>query len=218
MIDEDVFEAIEIGNLSNEDFMKVIPSQMFTIAKETSTGEFSKWKSRLVAGGHREFVEPGMDNSSPTAAKEALFAAIGLVSNRGMLLQSVDVKGAYLKAELHKRQFMKLNRKLSDMLCGISPEFEKCRDAKGCCIVKLKKALYGLKESSKLWYDTLSAVLVESGYAIDSQDACVFHKINSSGDISVICVHVDDLLCVADKLEDLDDINSVLKSRFKEII
>jgi hypothetical protein len=134
-----------------------------------------------------------------------------------MLLQSVDVKGAYLKAELHKRQFMKLNRKLSDMLCGISPEFEKCRDAKGCCIVKLKKALYGLKESSKLWYDTLSAVLVESGYAIDSQDACVFHKINSSGDISVICVHVDDLLCVADKLEDLDDINSVLKSRFKEI-
>ena len=76
MIDEEVFEAVQLNQLSNEDFMKVIPSQIFTIAKESPTGEFIKWKSRLVADGHRETIEPGMDNSSPTAAKEAVFSAV----------------------------------------------------------------------------------------------------------------------------------------------
>jgi hypothetical protein len=134
-----------------------------------------------------------------------------------MHIQSVDVKGAYLKAELVKRQFMRLNKKLSDMLCKIVAKFEICRDAKGCCIVKLRKALYGLKESSKLWYDTLSGVLMGAGYSVDTQDACVFHKTGENGELVVICVHVDDLLCVADKIEDLNMLNQDMKSKFRDI-
>ena len=217
MIEEDVFESVDINSLTEQDFIQSIPSHMFTKEKLNPAGEFIKFKSRLVAGGHREIIEIGMDNSSPTAAKEALFAALGLASNRAMTIQSIDIKGAYLKAELPRRQFMHLNKKLSNMLCDIDPKFEKCRDSKGCCLVKLKKALYGLKESAKLWYETLSSVLIECGYTADTQDACVFHKTTTDGDISVICIHVDDLLCVADKTKDLDYINDVMRAKFTDI-
>ena len=217
MVDEEVFESVDIRSLSEKDFREIIPSHMFTIRKESSSGEFIKWKSRLVAGGHKEMIEPGMDNSSPTAAKEAMFAAIGLASYRRMKIQTIDVKGAYLKAVLHKRQFMKLNKKLSDMLCSINGEFDKCRDAKGCCIVKLNKALYGLKESSKLWYETLSEVLLGAGYSIDHQDSCIFHKTSDEGKLSVLCVHVDDILCLSDDWNELDQLNGVLKQKFKDI-
>ena len=46
----------------------------------------------------------------------------------------------------------------------------------GSLIVKIKKALYGLVESARLWYDHLCATLLSIGYKVSQFDRGLFHK------------------------------------------
>jgi hypothetical protein len=48
MLEKKVFEPVANANHST------IPSTMFVKRKTTATGDFSKFKARLVAGGHRQ--------------------------------------------------------------------------------------------------------------------------------------------------------------------
>ena len=41
----------------------------------------------------------------------------------------------------------------------------------GSLIVKIKKALYGLVESARLWYDHLCATLLSIGYKVSQFDS-----------------------------------------------
>jgi hypothetical protein len=59
-------------------------------------------------------------------------------------------------------------------------------------LVRLKKALYGTIEAARAWYDKLSTDLVSIGFTINTADRCVFHRTESCGGQTTICVHVDD--------------------------
>ena len=63
----------------------------------------------------------------------------------------------------------------------------------GSLIVKIKKALYGLVESARLWYDHLCATLLSIGYKVSQFDRGLIHKDTDTGK-SLICLHVDDVL------------------------
>ena len=58
--------------------------------------------------------------------------------------------------------------------------------------VKLKRSLYGLKQSGRMWYNRLSEYLVNQGFKNDQISPCVFIKRSESG-FAIIAVYVDDL-------------------------
>ncbi len=60
-------------------------------------------------------------------------------------------------------------------------------------MVKLKKALYGTVQASKLWYEKLISVLISCGYVMHPADGCVFIKTTDANEV-IIAFHVDDLL------------------------
>ena len=69
-------------------------------------------------------------------------------------------------------------------------------DNRGRAYVRLKKALYGCIESAKLWYDELKRSLESWGYVVNQEDRCVFNKL-VSGVQSTLLLHVDDILCLS---------------------
>ena len=54
----------------------------------------------------------------------------------------------------------------------------------GSLIVKIKKALYGLVESARLWYDHLCATLLSIGYKVSQLDRGLFHKDTDTREVS----------------------------------
>jgi hypothetical protein len=58
--------------------------------------------------------------------------------------------------------------------------------------IKLKKSLYGLKQSGRIWYHRLSEYLIKEGYKNNSICPCIFIK-RSGSEFMIIVVYVDDL-------------------------
>ena len=84
--------------------------------------------------------------------------------------ESADITGAYLNADLSEPEFMRIPPDLSDILVRMDPNLSKFVGKGGSMIVKLKKALYGLKSSGKLWYQLLSETLTKIGFTRSSMD------------------------------------------------
>ena len=66
----------------------------------------------------------------------------------------------------------------------------------GSMMVRVGRALYGLPESGKRWYDCLSSFLVQSGYTQSKTDNCIFWKV-SGGDRIMFGLHVDNKFYVS---------------------
>lgn len=77
-------------------------------------------------------------------------------------------------------------------------------------LLKLNKALYSLKQSARIWYNTLANILVNKlGFRALKQEPCIF--INKAKDL-IICVYVDDLAIIS---PDINLINSFI-TKIKE--
>ncbi|GKC40410.1 putative ribonuclease H-like domain-containing protein [Tanacetum coccineum] len=60
-------------------------------------------------------------------------------------------------------------------------------------VYKVEKALYGLHQAPKAWYETLSTYLLENGYRRGTIDKTLFIK-KYIGDIMLVHVYVDDII------------------------
>ena len=63
-------------------------------------------------------------------------------------------------------------------------------------VLKLKKAMYGLKQSGQAWYKCLSAAMTKIGFTKSKSDAAVFYRHHRKGFV-IIAVAVDDLMMTA---------------------
>ena len=59
-------------------------------------------------------------------------------------------------------------------------------------VCKLKKSIYGLKQSSRCWNATLHSHLQEMGFEQSTNDPCVY--MSSGGDAFYIGVYMDDMI------------------------
>ena len=60
-------------------------------------------------------------------------------------------------------------------------------------VCKLKKSLYGLKQTRRQWFSKLSCTLLSLGYQQSRNDYSLFIN-KSSTDITIITVCVDDIM------------------------
>jgi hypothetical protein len=81
----------------------------------------------------------------------------------------------------------------------------------GSMHVQIVKALYGLQESAKLWYNTLGLALVNMGFKRSNHDHALYFKESTKGFVFIL-VYVDDMLVAGDK----DDVVSTKKSLEQE--
>ncbi|OWY97396.1 polyprotein [Phytophthora megakarya] len=84
---------------------------------------------------------------------------------------------------------------------------------KGKCL-RLQKSLYGLKQSGKLWNDTIHNYLLELGFMRSRLDPCLyFHRQNAK--LTVLGLYVDDVVVVSQRESDTDWVMNKLAEQFQ---
>jgi hypothetical protein len=89
-------------------------------------------------------------------------------------------------------------------------EFEENED--DILVCKLKRALYDLKQTSKMWYDIIHKFLIDLEFKRSNSDHAVFPDPRTR---ICLAMYVDDLLLFDLNLNHLRDIQNQLKQRFK---
>lgn len=220
MVDKSVFHGVRMGGLSKTERRKIIRSSMFLKDKYLPSGEFEKFKARLVAGGDQQDRSLYDDVSSPTAATSSVLVAAAIAASEGRHVMVADIGGAFLNADLDPTGVtvhMSLDKLMTELLVKIDPSYAEFVLPDGTSVVKLTKALYGTVEAAKLWYDSLSAQLIADGFVKNPYDSCVYNKIGKSGKQTTIVLHVDDLLVTSESDSDLGDFELFLRAVYKEV-
>jgi len=173
-------EAIEaeLASLNKREvFSSVIPTPPKTfpvgfkwvfVRKRNENNEVVRYKARLVAQGFTQ--RPGIDFNetySPVMSGITFRYLISLATQKRLSMQLMDVVTAYLYGSLDSDIYMKVPD-------GI-PIPNKSANRNMYC-VKLKRSLYGLKQSGRMWYNRLSEYLLQKGYSNNDDCPCVFIK------------------------------------------
>ena len=152
------------------------------IKKRNKIREVIKYKARLVAKGCAQW--PGYDyveTYSPIVWMETIQAILVLVPLKGLKIQQMDIKGAYLNWQLKEKVYMQ--------------QPEGYEDTTGQ-ICKLVKTLYGLKQSGHEWNREFDKKLKKFRFQHLRSDPCIYIK--QDGDNLVIAtVWVDNILLFA---------------------
>jgi Reverse transcriptase (RNA-dependent DNA polymerase) len=109
---------------------------------------------------------------------------------------------------------MRLGKGVSRILCRVDLSYRDFLCEDGSMVVRLNKALYGLVESAKLWYQHLRGVLSRHGYKPIDADECVFMR---DEPVVKVALHVDDMLFTTASEEAKRDFVEMLKREFKKI-
>ena len=127
-----------------------------------------------------------------------------MVVSKNLDMRLMDVVIAYLYGSLDSDIYMKIPERLK------MPEAYTPRNLYS---IKLQKSLYGLKQSSRMWYNRLSEYLIKEGYKNDPLCPFVFIKKSKSG-FAIVAVYVDDINIIG-TLEELTKTVEYLKREFE---
>ena len=79
--------------------------------------------------------------------------------------------------------------------------------------IKLKRSLYGLKQSGMMWYNRLSEFLLKREYVNNDACPCVFIKKSLNG-FCIFLVYVDDMNIIGTRKE-IEEASSYLTTEFE---
>ncbi|KAL1221943.1 Retrovirus-related Pol polyprotein from transposon TNT 1-94 [Cardamine amara subsp. amara] len=178
---------------------KLIGCRWVYTIKYTSTGEIERYKARLVAKGYTQ--KHGVDYTetfAPVAKLHSVRIILSIATNLCWNIWQMDVKNAFLQGELKEEVYM------------VTPEGVNIGDNKVC---KLKKAIYGLKQSPRAWYHKLSGCLLKNGFRRSEADHTLFTTRGENGIVAVL-VYVDDIIVTGDDVEGIKRTKGLLKASF----
>jgi len=77
----------------------------------------------------------------------------------------------------------------------------------------LLKALYGLRQANRRWFDTIYDIFKELGFTQGKVDQCVFQKRCANGVVIYILLYVDDMLVASTSDENIEEFKKDLTSK-----
>ena len=131
----------------------------------------------MVAQGFSQTFGDDYDETfSPVARFESIRTVIALAAKYGLKLHQMDVTTAFLNGDLKEEVYMQ------------QPEgfVEKGKEHLVC---KLRRSIYGLKQSPRCWNSVLDSKLKSMGFEQTMGDPCIYVK-EECGEIFIIAVRV----------------------------
>ncbi|KAJ4716980.1 Retrovirus-related Pol polyprotein from transposon TNT 1-94 [Melia azedarach] len=113
-----------------------------------------------------------------------------------------DVKTAFLHGELEEEIYM------------TQPDGFQV-PGKEDYVCKLKKSLYGLKQSPRQWYKRFDSYMIEIGYTRSPYDCCVYYSKATNGSLIYLVLYVDDMLVAAENKSDVQKLKDLLSVEFE---
>ncbi len=142
-------------------------------------------KARFVCKGYSQKMGIDFDETyAPTAQRSSFKSLVALAVADGLVLEQLDAASAFLKGELTETIFVEQPQ----FFTSPSPSGERL-------VCRLRRPLYGLKQSPRCWHQKLVSTLKSLGFQQLKSDSCVF-RLRVGGSVIYALSHVDDL-CVA---------------------
>ncbi|PRQ42417.1 putative RNA-directed DNA polymerase [Rosa chinensis] len=126
---------------------------------------------------------------------------LSLAANLNWPLHQFDVKNAFLHGELTEEVYMSL-----------PPGY--ASNTHGDVVCRLKKSLYGLKQSPRAWFGRFTQSMRRFGYKQSNSDHTLFLK-HQKGKVTVLIIYVDDMVITGDDLVEIGSLQKKLASEFE---
>ncbi|XP_071909660.1 uncharacterized protein [Coffea arabica] len=182
---------------------KIVGCKWVFTVKSKADGTVERYKARLVAKGFTQ--THGIDYQetfAPVAKINSIRVLLSLAINANWPLYQLDVKNAFLNGDLEEEVFMSL-----------PPGFvDKYGVGKVC---KLKKSLYGLKQSPRAWFERFSKVVKKFGFLQSQADHTLFYRHSKEGKVAILIVYVDDIILTGDDCGGLENLKKFLAKEFE---
>ncbi|GJZ05622.1 retrovirus-related pol polyprotein from transposon TNT 1-94 [Tanacetum coccineum] len=163
----------------------------------------SSWVEAMQEkAGHRQ--EEGIDYEevvAPVARIEAIRLFLAYASFMGFLVYQMDVNSAFLYGTIEKEVYVTQPPGFKD------PDHQDK-------VYKVVKALYGLRQAPRAWYETLANYLLGNGFKRGKIDQTLFIK-KQKGDILLVQVYVDDIIFGSTNKELCTGFEKLMKDKFQ---
>ncbi|CAM9346201.1 unnamed protein product [Ascophyllum nodosum] len=144
--------------LNTFEFVDIVPDGVNVVSarwvfawKVDKDGNIVKPKARLVARGFSQVhTVDFLETYAPTPAASSVKLLVAIAVKNDWELRQLDVKQAFIQADLDFNVFMKLP--------------DGCGDKSGK-VVKLNKSVYSLKQADRRWAMHLRDVIVRKGFS-----------------------------------------------------
>lgn len=196
--DNDVWDVVD-----SPDNVSVVQCK-WVLKKKLDCDNKVRYRARLVAKGFTQ--KAGVDYQetfSPVIRHSTLRLLFALSVQLDMDITHLDVTTAFLNGCLKESIYMHL------------PEGFPVANFESSKVLKLKKAVYGLKQSSLAWYQKVEETLCHLGFNKSKLEPCVFIKNHKNNKTIIIGLYVDDFLIFSNCKTVTDWLINALNQKFK---
>ncbi|KAB2628709.1 hypothetical protein D8674_033504 [Pyrus ussuriensis x Pyrus communis] len=166
-----------------------------------TNGSIDRYKARLVAKGYTQtYGVDYQETFSPVAKMNTVRVMISLAANMNWPLKQFDVKNAFLHGNLEEEVYM-----------DFPPGYSAGRST-GVC--RLRKSLYGLKQSPRAWFDRFTQVMKNIGYYQSHSDHTLFVK-RRQEKVTALIIYVDDMIITGDDCDEISRLQRNLAAEFE---
>ncbi|GKA19569.1 putative ribonuclease H-like domain-containing protein [Tanacetum coccineum] len=145
----------------------------------------------LVAYTDSDYAGASLDRKSTTGA---------YASFKDFMVYQMDVKSAFLYGKIEEEVYVCQPPGFED------PDFPDR-------VYKVEKALYGLHQAPRAWYETLSTYLLDNGFHRGKIDKTFFIR-RDKGDILLVQVYVDDIIFGSTKKSLCTEFEKMMHKKF----
>ncbi|KAM1955170.1 hypothetical protein ACFX16_024756 [Malus domestica] len=138
---------------------------------------------------------------APFARLETIRLLISLAAQNKWKIQQMDVKSAFLHEVLEEEVYI---QQPSDY------EIKGHEDK----VLKLKKALYGLKKAPRAWNSRIDKCFQESNFTKCLHEHALYVKVKD-GDIRIVCLYVEDLIFTGSNPSMFEEFKRVMTKEFE---
>ena len=170
--------------------------------KKDSSGNIIKLKARIVARGFQQ--TEGVDFSDIFASVvrwSTIRTILALAARFSWPIRQMDVITAFLNGTLTEDVYMEI------------PEgFHATGDTNKVC--HLKRALYGLRQAPRVWYNKIDSWLQNQNLKRSTSDPNMYYSIEA-GKYTIVLIYVDDMLLTGDNDLKIQALQSTLTKSFE---
>ena len=135
-----------------------------------------------------------METFLPVVKMTTIHCIIAIAASKNWSLYQLDINNVFLHGDLHEDVYMKVPDDL------IYPSN---------VVYKLKKSLYGLKQSSRQWFSKLSHALQQQGFLSSKNDYSLFLK-KTVTTITIVAIYVDDIILTGNDSLEISNLKTFL--------
>ena len=191
------------------DGKKALDSRIVLKVKYRADGSYDRHKGRLVVKGFQAI--PGVDffsTFSPMGTLTTVRMILSIATAMGLDVVHVDIPQAFIQSKIDVPIYVQLPS-------GITVD-ARYQDGKyNNRVVRLLRALYGLKQSPQLWNKELNRVLTdELQFSRSINDSCLYYHESEKGFVLLVA-EVDDLVITGTDQGKIDALKADFLKRYK---